>query len=111
MDWERSITGWTTDRLVDLPQGISRHNVRFVAFDDRTYAVKELPTQAARQDHAVLHTLEALPRPPAPLPLSLSRRGPRPGVWPPAATSSSTPSPGCWSSSTCWAASGGTAPS
>src|ERR1700716_2829560 len=63
MDWERSITGWTTDRLVDLPQGISRHNVRFVAFDDRTYAIKELPTEPARQDHAVLHTLEALSGP------------------------------------------------
>src|ERR1700704_4747035 len=63
MDWERSITGWTTDRLVDLPRGISRHNVRFVAFEDRTYAVKELPTGPARQDHAVLHTLEALAGP------------------------------------------------
>jgi hypothetical protein len=63
MDWERSITAWTTDRLVDLPRGISRHNVRFVAFDDRTYAVKELPTGPARQDHAVLHTLEALSGP------------------------------------------------
>ena len=63
MDWERSITEWTTDHLVDLPRGISRHNVRFVAFEDRTYAVKELPTGPARQDHAVLHTLEALAGP------------------------------------------------
>jgi hypothetical protein len=63
MDWGRSITEWTTDRLVDLPQGISRHNVRFVAYDDRTYAIKELPTEPARQDHAVLHTLEALSGP------------------------------------------------
>jgi hypothetical protein len=63
LDWERSITEWTTDHLVDLPRGISRHNVRFVAFDDRTYAVKELPTGPARQDHAVLHTLEAVSGP------------------------------------------------
>lgn len=63
MDWERSITEWTSDRLVDLPRGISRHNVRFVAFDDRTYAVKELPTGPARQDHAVLNALEALAGP------------------------------------------------
>ena len=63
MDWGTSITEWTSDRLVDLPRGISRHNVRFVAFGDRTYAVKELPTGPARQDHAVLHTLEALSGP------------------------------------------------
>ena len=63
LDWDRSIMEWTTSHLVELPRGISRHNVRFVAFDDRTYAVKELPSRAARRDHEVLQHLESLAGP------------------------------------------------
>ena len=58
LDWARSITEWTTPRLVELPAGISRHVVRFAAFERGTFAVKELPLQAARRDHAVLEELE-----------------------------------------------------
>ena len=63
LDWNRSIMEWTTPHLVELPRGISRHNVRFVAFDDHTYAVKELPSDAARRDYDVLQQLEALAGP------------------------------------------------
>ena len=58
LDWARSITEWTTPRLVDLPKGISRHAVRFVAFDRGTFAVKELPRRAAERDYEVLQELE-----------------------------------------------------
>ena len=59
MDWARSIIEWTTPRLVDLPAGISRHAVRFVALERGTFAVKELPRQAGQRDYDVLQELEA----------------------------------------------------
>jgi len=59
LDWARSITEWTTPRLVDLPAGISRHAVRFVALERGTFAVKELPRQAGQRDYDVLQDLEA----------------------------------------------------
>ena len=63
LDWSTSITGWTTARFVDLPKGISRHEVRFVAYDQGVYAVKELPTGVARNDYSVLRALERVDAP------------------------------------------------
>jgi uncharacterized protein DUF4032/lipopolysaccharide kinase (Kdo/WaaP) family protein len=63
LDWARSILEWTTPRLVDLPRGISRHAVCFVAFDHGTYAVKELPLKAAQRDYETLRTLQDLSGP------------------------------------------------
>src|SRR2546426_11188417 len=57
LDWARSIAEWTTAQLVDLPRGISRHTVRFVAFDQGTYAIKELPLKAAQRDYETLRRL------------------------------------------------------
>src|SRR3989442_9731336 len=57
LDWARSIADWTTAQLVDLPRGISRHTVRFVAFDQGTYAIKELPLTAAQRDYETLRRL------------------------------------------------------
>ena len=57
LDWARSIADWTTAQLVDLPRGISRHTVRFVAFDQGTYAIKELPLKAAQRDYETLRRL------------------------------------------------------
>ena len=45
---------------MDLPKGISRHTVRFVVYREGTYAVKELPTKAARRDYEVLRKLEPI---------------------------------------------------
>lgn len=70
LDWSTSITDWTTARVVDLPKGISRHEVRFVAYDQGIYAVKELPTGAARNDYAVLRALERVDAP-AVIPVAL----------------------------------------
>lgn len=63
LEWSTSITGWTTGRFVDLPKGISRHEVRFVTYDEGIYAVKELPTEAARNDYTVLRSLERVDAP------------------------------------------------
>ena len=57
LDWARSIADWTTAHLVDLPRGISRHTVRFVAFEQGTYAIKELPLKAAQRDYETLRRL------------------------------------------------------
>jgi uncharacterized protein DUF4032 len=60
LDWAESIVNWTTPRLVDLPRGISRHTVRFAAFDRGTYAIKELPLKAGQRDYETLRTLQDL---------------------------------------------------
>ena len=58
LEWEKSIVDWSTDRIVDLPKGISRHEVRFVVYREGTYVIKELPRRAARRDYDVLRKLE-----------------------------------------------------
>lgn len=79
LDWSTSIVDWTTERIVDLPKGISRHQVRFVAYDQGIYVVKELPTGAARNDYAVLRALERVDAP-AVIPVALVEdRHPDPG--------------------------------
>ena len=60
LPWDTPLESWTSPRLVDLPKGISRHTVRFVAYREGTYAVKELPTKAARRDYEVLRKLEPI---------------------------------------------------
>ncbi|HEV2954465.1 MAG TPA: DUF4032 domain-containing protein [Candidatus Dormibacteraeota bacterium] len=63
LDWETSIVNWAPDRLIDLPRGISRHEVRFVSFGAGTYAIKELPLRPARRDYDALRRLEELEGP------------------------------------------------
>ncbi len=57
LPWETPLVEWDDPRLMDLPKGISRHEVRFVRLD-QIYAIKELPTRPARQDYTVLRALE-----------------------------------------------------
>ena len=45
--------------LLDLPKGISRHEVRFLAYPNGIYVVKELQRRPARNDFTVLRALEA----------------------------------------------------
>jgi hypothetical protein len=58
LEWEKSVVDWSTDRIVELPKGISRHEVRFVVYAEGTYVIKELPRRAARRDYDVLRRLE-----------------------------------------------------
>lgn len=60
LEWTQSITEWPPDRLLDLPKGISRHEVRFVAYEDGIYAIKELPLRPARKEWENLRVLEEL---------------------------------------------------
>ncbi|MDX1447799.1 MAG: DUF4032 domain-containing protein [Acidimicrobiia bacterium] len=59
LPWDKSLADWELDNIVELPKGISRHEVRFLQYPQGLYAIKELPTRAARQDYTVLRTLEA----------------------------------------------------
>ena len=58
LPWERSITEWSEDLFLDLPKGISRHEVRFLERRGSILAIKELPESAARNDFLVLTELE-----------------------------------------------------
>ncbi|HEY7563619.1 MAG TPA: DUF4032 domain-containing protein [Acidimicrobiia bacterium] len=63
LPWDRSVTAWDMANLLDLPKGISRHEVRFISYPMGLYVVKELPTPAARNDFDVLRSLEAVGAP------------------------------------------------
>ncbi|HCK80525.1 MAG TPA: DUF4032 domain-containing protein [Candidatus Competibacteraceae bacterium] len=58
LPWLDSIVDWPGERFVELPRGPSRHEVRFVVYEQGLYVVKELPRNAARQDYEVLRALE-----------------------------------------------------
>jgi hypothetical protein len=62
LDWAIPISDWTTDRLVDMPTGIHRHAIVFVAYRDGIYAIKELPTKFAKHEFDVLRTMEGRSR-------------------------------------------------
>jgi hypothetical protein len=63
LPWDEPLAGWEHPRLADLPKGISRHEVRFVVYEQRIYAVKELPVRPARHEYQVLRRLEDLEAP------------------------------------------------
>jgi hypothetical protein len=58
LPWEQPLEEWSSDRLVNLIRGISRHVVRFVDYDGRLYALKELPERPARREYALLRRLQ-----------------------------------------------------
>ncbi|MEM9489837.1 MAG: DUF4032 domain-containing protein [Myxococcota bacterium] len=58
LPWDEPLARWDSSRLVDLPKGISRHEVRFLEYDQGLYVVKEMPSRAANRDYAVLSALE-----------------------------------------------------
>ncbi|MGI8562549.1 MAG: DUF4032 domain-containing protein [Candidatus Dormibacter sp.] len=60
LDWARPLLGWQDDRIVDLPRGISRHEVRFLALHGATFALKELPGGLATREYHALRRLEEL---------------------------------------------------
>ncbi len=59
LPWELPLAQWRSDRLVELARGISRHVVRFVNYDGRIYALKELPAWAAEREYRLLRHLAA----------------------------------------------------
>ena len=57
LPWDEPLAEWEHDRLVEVVRGIHRHVVRFVDYDGRIYALKELPERVARREYSLLRRL------------------------------------------------------
>ncbi len=61
LPWDRPLEAWTVGstggRLARMAHGVSRHVVRFVAYDDRVYALKSTAERAARREYGLLREL------------------------------------------------------
>src|SRR5215208_1969268 len=57
LPWDRPLQEWESDRFVEVVRGISRHVVRFVDYDGRLYALKELPRRYAEREYQLLRRL------------------------------------------------------
>jgi hypothetical protein len=58
LPWSEPLADWDVPNLVELPTGVHRHVVRFAAYGDRIYAIKELPLRHARNEFTSLRTLQ-----------------------------------------------------
>jgi hypothetical protein len=63
LPWSTPLEEWPADRLVLLPQGISRHVVRFVKLEGTVYAVKETAERVAQKEYDLLRQLERIDAP------------------------------------------------
>lgn len=60
LPWSTPLEQWPADHLVALPQGISRHIVRFVKLAGTVYAVKETGERVAEREYDLLRALERI---------------------------------------------------
>ncbi|MDP9798164.1 hypothetical protein J2S43_006676 [Catenuloplanes nepalensis] len=60
LPWSTPLEHWPADHLVALPQGISRHIVRFVKLAGTVYAVKETGERVAEKEYDLLRALERI---------------------------------------------------
>ena len=60
LPWSTPLEEWPAEHLVALPQGISRHIVRFVRLGDYVYAVKETGERVAEREYDLLRALERI---------------------------------------------------
>jgi hypothetical protein len=63
LPWSTPLEDWPADHLVALPQGISRHVVRFVKLQGTVYAVKETRERIAEREYDLLRALERIGAP------------------------------------------------
>ncbi len=59
LPWGRRIDDWDSPRMVEMPTGVHRHPVRFVAYDEGVYAIKELPLRLANREYRALRAMNA----------------------------------------------------
>lgn len=57
LPWDAPILDWRDPHLVEMPTGIHRHPVEFVAYPEGIYAIKELPVRLARHEFKSLSKL------------------------------------------------------
>ncbi len=74
LPWEVAADEWSSDRLVEMPTGIHRHPVVFVAYDEGVYVIKELSKAVSEREYEVLGTLETRTHRSA-VPVALVNRG------------------------------------
>jgi len=60
LPWNVPLEEWPESHLVALPQGISRHIVRFVKLNDTVYALKETRERIAEREYGLLRALERI---------------------------------------------------
>ncbi len=58
LPWDGPVNEWANQRLVDMPTGIHRHPVVFVAYDEGVFVIKELPRRLATGEYHLLRALE-----------------------------------------------------
>ncbi|MBA3360301.1 MAG: DUF4032 domain-containing protein [Acidimicrobiia bacterium] len=63
LPWSKSLPTWNLPNMIDLPKGISRHEVRFLSYPQGIYVVKELAAMLAENDYRILRGLEAVGAP------------------------------------------------
>ena len=63
LPWALPLAAWPEERCVEVARGVSRHVVRFVAYGERIYALKETTAELARREYRALRSLfdEGLP--------------------------------------------------
>ncbi len=57
LPWSQPVEEWDHERLVEMPAGVHRHPVVFVAYEEGIYAVKELSLPLARNEYKILRAL------------------------------------------------------
>ncbi len=57
LSWDIPILDWDDPHLVEMPTGIHRHPVVFVAYPEGVYAIKEMPVRLARHEFKTLRKL------------------------------------------------------
>lgn len=62
LPWDRHLQDWRghCTRLEEVPQGLSRHPLVFVAYGSQVYALKELPSDLAKTEYDLLCKMEEL---------------------------------------------------
>lgn len=73
LPWHDPVDGWASELRVDMPVGVHRHPIVFVASERGVYAIKENTAALAEREYDNLRTLEAKSAP-AVVPAGLVRR-------------------------------------
>src|SRR6476646_10152200 len=60
LPWASPLEEWTSEYVVPLPRGLSRHVVRIVRLRERTYAVKETEEDIAFREYRLLRDLQRM---------------------------------------------------
>ncbi|WP_432558555.1 DUF4032 domain-containing protein [Granulicoccus sp. GXG6511] len=63
LPWGTPLSEWSSDHLVALPRGISRHVVRFIRVEDEIYAAKEVIEHLALHEYRLLQDLARIDTP------------------------------------------------